>query len=323
MTLTARLGGHRKASPSFSPPTGPGLAASAASATAPDTANRCNFTESQGRAPQAHGDGKSHSSSQAASTASVCLDFFRDTPVATVIFDANLRVAQVSDSYLTVSGARNPTSRVARDVVLGCPAEPFFDQHVVVPPPSVACKALAAARDTGRPYQLKHAHADGTVWTIRVVPIVRHGTLQYLQMELNDVTDEHRKLLELEERLYTNETFRILVETVKDYAIFMLDPTGHIATWNAGAQRFKGYKKEEIIGKHFSSFYSQKDRDDDKPGRELADALRDGRVEDEGWRYRKDGSSFWCAALCCRYSSIVLTLPGQMWSLRPYTAVTR
>ncbi|KAF2637641.1 hypothetical protein P280DRAFT_406259 [Massarina eburnea CBS 473.64] len=112
-------------------------------------------------------------------------------------------------------------------------------------------------------------------------------------MEFTDVTDAHLKQVELQEKMYANDTFRILVETVKDYAIFMLDPAGNVATWNAGAKGFKGYTKSEVIGKHFSTFYSQEDRDNGKPARELVTALRDGRVEDEGWRYRKDGTRFW------------------------------
>ena len=87
--------------------------------------------------------------------------------------------------------------------------------------------------------------------------------------------------------------YRLLVETVRDYAIFALDPTGHILSWNAGAERLKGYKPEEIIGRHFSTFYPPNDIVAGKPERELEDAVREGRVEDEGWRIRKDGSRFW------------------------------
>lgn len=87
--------------------------------------------------------------------------------------------------------------------------------------------------------------------------------------------------------------YRLLVESVHDYAIFALDPTGHILTWNAGAQRFKGYKADEIIGKHFSTFYTPEDLARGRPAEELEIAERDGRVEDEGWRVRKDGTRFW------------------------------
>lgn len=87
--------------------------------------------------------------------------------------------------------------------------------------------------------------------------------------------------------------FRYLVENIADYAIFMLDPTGHVATWSLGAERIKGYKAEEIIGQHFSKFYPQADLESGKPAWELREAERTGRYEDEGWRVRKDGSRFW------------------------------
>jgi PAS domain S-box-containing protein len=80
---------------------------------------------------------------------------------------------------------------------------------------------------------------------------------------------------------------------VRDYAIFMLDPAGHILTWNAGAHRLKGYRPEEIIGRHFSTFYTADDRARNHPARELEIAAREGRYEEEGWRIRKDGTCFW------------------------------
>ncbi|HMA23169.1 MAG TPA: PAS domain-containing sensor histidine kinase [Gemmatimonadaceae bacterium] len=87
--------------------------------------------------------------------------------------------------------------------------------------------------------------------------------------------------------------YKLLVESVRDYAIFALDSTGHIITWNAGAARFKGYEAQEILGKHFSVFYPAEDRKARKPEMELEIAARDGSFEDEGWRLRKDGSRFW------------------------------
>ena len=87
--------------------------------------------------------------------------------------------------------------------------------------------------------------------------------------------------------------YRRLVSSVRDYAIFMLDPTGHIRSWNAGAVHLKGYEPEEIIGRHFSTFYTEEDRARDHPGYELEAAIVDGRYEEEGWRVRKDGSRFW------------------------------
>ena len=89
------------------------------------------------------------------------------------------------------------------------------------------------------------------------------------------------------------EYFRLMVEGVKDYAIFMLDTDGFIISWNAGARRLKGYEPEEAIGRHFSIFYPAEDIERGKPQQELKIALAEGRLEDEGWRVRKDGSVFW------------------------------
>jgi PAS domain S-box-containing protein len=87
--------------------------------------------------------------------------------------------------------------------------------------------------------------------------------------------------------------YRLLVEAVTDYAIYMLDPTGIVTSWNAGAQRFKGYAAQEIIGQHFSRFYTQEDLDSGLPARALETAAREGKFEAEGWRIRKDGTRFW------------------------------
>ena len=89
------------------------------------------------------------------------------------------------------------------------------------------------------------------------------------------------------------DQLRLLVDAVIDYAIFMLDPQGNILTWNAGAARIKGYTADEIIGRHFSCFYTQPDRDRNHPAHELEIAVREGRYEEEGWRVRKDGTRFW------------------------------
>jgi len=95
------------------------------------------------------------------------------------------------------------------------------------------------------------------------------------------------------EMLAELERYKLLVENVQDYAIFFLDSQGYIQTWNKGAERNKGYKASEIIGKHFSIFYPQYDKDAKKPEWELEEALRVGRGEEENWRIRKDGSRFW------------------------------
>jgi PAS domain S-box-containing protein len=112
------------------------------------------------------------------------------------------------------------------------------------------------------------------------------------------------------------EAFRLLVESTRDYAIFMLDPQGHVATWNQGARQIKGYAPEEIIGKHFSVFYTPDAVASRWPHRELEIAARDGRLEDEGWRVRKDGTQFWA-------NVIITALRGPDGTLRGFGKVTR
>jgi PAS domain S-box-containing protein len=129
------------------------------------------------------------------------------------------------------------------------------------------------------------------------------------------VTRDMSERREAEEKLRQNtEVFRLLVSSVRDYAIFMLDPNGNVATWNAGAQAIKGYKPEEIIGRHFSTFYPEEDKD--KPARELAIAREKGSVEDEGWRVRKDGSRFWA-------NVVITAVFDRRGALRGFAKVTR
>ena len=91
----------------------------------------------------------------------------------------------------------------------------------------------------------------------------------------------------------SEEQFRLLVQSVTNYAIYMLDPEGHVTSWNSGAERIKGYKADEVIGRHFSSFYTEEDREIGLPRSGLSAAKEHGRWETEGWRVRKDGSRFW------------------------------
>jgi PAS domain S-box-containing protein len=93
------------------------------------------------------------------------------------------------------------------------------------------------------------------------------------------------------------ELFRLLVEGIRDYAIFVLDPEGNVLTWNPGAQALKGYARAEIVGQHFSKFYPAEAAESGWPQRELALAMKEGRFADEGWRVRKDGSTFWASVV--------------------------
>src|ERR1043165_4099891 len=110
--------------------------------------------------------------------------------------------------------------------------------------------------------------------------------------------------------------FQQLVQQVKDYAMFVLDPAGRIMTWNLGAQRIKGYAPDEIIGRHFSTFYTQQAIDSRWPEHELKIAGIEGRFEDEGWRVRKDGSRFWA-------NVIITALRDEEGKLLGFSKITR
>lgn len=114
----------------------------------------------------------------------------------------------------------------------------------------------------------------------------------------------------------SNEIFRLLVDSVKDYAIFLLDPTGKVATWNQGAERIKGYTAKEIIGQHFSRFYPREAIESKWPERELQIASKEGRYTDEGVRVRKDGSTFWAYV-------VITALRDETGTLRGFSKVTR
>lgn len=129
--------------------------------------------------------------------------------------------------------------------------------------------------------------------------VIPSETLPALSSEherLRNITQLQQQALSLQtenELMHSEQRFRLFVEAVRDYALFLLDPKGNITTWNTGAERIKGYKSSEIIGKHFSVFYPEEDLKTRKPWRELEVAAEEGRFEDEGWRLRKDGTKFW------------------------------
>lgn len=148
-----------------------------------------------------------------------------------------------------------------------------------------------------------------------------HVSLQHLTRQLREqntrleqeIQERQRKEAALSE---SEERFRLLVERVKDYAIFMLDPSGRIVSWNSGAERIKGYRADEIIGQSFSRFYPDEEIGRGRPQRLLEIAAAEGQVEDEGWRIRKDGSRFWA-------DSVITALRDEAGNLRGFTKVTR
>jgi PAS domain S-box-containing protein len=157
---------------------------------------------------------------------------------------------------------------------------------------------------------------DGSrFWASVVITPLRNpgGRLVGFATVTRDLTAQRR----WEEALRdSEERFGVLVRSVKDYGIFILDPEGRVASWNEGARRIKGYEAEEILGKHFSTFYPAEVAASGHPARELEIARREGRYEEEGWRIRKDGSRFWA-------NVVITALLDEQGALMGYAKVTR
>jgi PAS domain S-box-containing protein len=189
------------------------------------------------------------------------------------------------------------------------------------------------ARAAGRPARLLGiARREGRVedegWRVRrdgsrfwasvVITAIREadGSVVGFGKVVRDLTARRDEELRLRRSAADVEQFRRMVLSVRDYAIFLLDPQGMVATWNAGAQHIKGYTAQEIVGRHFSTFYTEEDRARDHPAEELRIAAEAGRSEEEGWRVRKDGSRFW--------ANVVLTaVRDDDGTLLGYAKVTR
>ena len=147
------------------------------------------------------------------------------------------------------------------------------------------------------------------IYSVQVFPLPG----DFMGVAFENVTDRRHAEQSLRE---SEERFRMLVQSVQEYAIFQLDPLGQVVSWNSGAERLKGYRAEEVLGKHFSVFYPAEDVSSGKPEQLLAEAVQRGQSEDEGWRIRKDGSRFWA-------NVVVTALRNAKGSLQGFAKVTR
>ncbi|HYO78579.1 MAG TPA: PAS domain-containing sensor histidine kinase, partial [Thermoanaerobaculia bacterium] len=210
---------------------------------------------------------------------------------------------------ITPADISDPQEVIARaaalSVELGTTISPGFE--------ALAFKASRGLEDI---YELTYIRKDGSRFPAMVsVTALRNdqqAIIGYLLIGTDNSARRH-----VEEKLrWTEESFRLMVESVTDYAIVMLDPDGRVVSWNSGAQRIKGFSSEEIVGQHFSTFYAQEDLADGKPQRDLEDTAANGRHEEEGWRIRKDGSLFWAHI-------VITTIRDQAGNLRGFAKLTR
>jgi PAS domain S-box-containing protein len=182
--------------------------------------------------------------------------------------------------------------------------------------PGFDALAFKASRGIEDIYELTYIRKDGSrfpaIVSVTALRDPQSAIIGYLLIGTDNSARKHA-----EEKLrWTEESFRLMVESVSDYAIVMLDPEGRVGSWNTGAQRIKGFHADEIVGRHFATFYPHEDVLTGKPQRDLDQAAASGRHEDEGWRVRKDGSMFW--------ANIVFTaIRDQGGNLRGFAKLTR
>jgi PAS domain S-box-containing protein len=210
---------------------------------------------------------------------------------------------------ITPADISDPQEMIARAAALSLELETPIT-------PGFEALAFKASRGIEDIYELTYIRKDGTRFPAVVsVTALRDAALKVIGYLLIGTDNSARK--QAEEKLrWTESSFRLMVESVSDYAIVMLDPDGLVASWNTGAQRIKGYSADEILGRHFSIFYPEDDVASGKPRRDLDAVTAGGRHEDEGWRVRKDGSLFW--------ANIVFTaIRDQAGNLRGFAKLTR
>jgi formate hydrogenlyase transcriptional activator len=236
-------------------------------------------------------------------------ELFKRSPDAVVVTDGAGKIVEANATAETLFGH-------TREELIGSPIEILIPERFRPAHPAhrSAFSSQPSVRPMGIGLELFGRRKDGTEFPVDVMlSPIELGESKCVLCVVRNISRRKRAeeaLAQSEERL------RLLVGQVKEYAIFMLDSAGNVATWNSGAERIKGYKAEEIIGMHFSRFYTQEDIEQGKPARELQIAVAEGQFEDEGWRLRKDGSRFWA-------NVIITAIRDSNGSLLGFSKVTR
>ncbi|CZR69327.1 related to Two-component system protein A [Phialocephala subalpina] len=214
-------------------------------------------------------------------------DFLASYPAYAILLDPAYRILKASDKFLTYYG-------LAEHEIIGSSLIDVINEFKLIPDSDSTRAVIEIARSSGKVYVADDIKGEEeSFWTLQSNPIIKGGVLLYMFVSIKETTSEHTDRESINDQMDSSDSYRILVQQVKDYAMFMLDPAGLVKTWNVGAQLLKGYAKEEIIGRHFSTFYTPEDLAAGKPQKEIEIALREGKVEDESWRLKKNGERFW------------------------------